>query len=229
MIEYCTDFECIGKKEVSASQVFEVVPKVFLDTRGLFCEVLKDKDYDRKEPLWLSNCRWIRQINRSTSVSKAVRGFHAQSGVFCQAKLVEALTEPIYDIIVDARPNSNTFGKSRVFKLDPVAQNKLFVPRGFLHCVVIPKCSQPAVLQYFCDNVYSHSSEIGINPETALPIVLNAMSDEDKSKYSEFAEMAEDYSSLLFSDKDKAGLDFSAWMAEVKQKFDTDQSFWYMP
>ena len=78
------------------------------------------------------------------------------------------------------------------------------------------------MLQYFCDNVYSHLSEIGINPETALPIVLNAMSDEDKSKYSEFAEMAKDYSSLLFSDKDKAGLDFSAWMAEVKQKFDTD-------
>ena len=84
-------------------------PKVFGDKRGFFTEVLAGEDM-----------RDIRQINRSSSCQFAVRGLHAQGGAHCQSKIVEALTISIYDIIVDARPDSKTFGQFGVYLLDPV-------------------------------------------------------------------------------------------------------------
>lgn len=89
-----------------------MLPNVFPDDRGSFSEVLKSSD--------VPYLGIVRQINRSVSRKGTFRGFHAQKAPFCQAKLVEALTVPIYDIIVDARPDSKTFGKSACYLLDPV-------------------------------------------------------------------------------------------------------------
>lgn len=98
------------------SRVFEIVPDVFGDSRGSFSEVLKCRE---DVPEWMKTMTWIKQINRSVSSKNTIRGCHAQSGLFCQAKLVEALTTQIYDIIIDARPDSNTFGVSKAYLLDP--------------------------------------------------------------------------------------------------------------
>lgn len=92
----------------SSGQPWMVCPKVFSDNRGTFSEVLVG-----------SSLESIKQINRSTSCQWTVRGFHAQRAPMCQAKLVEALTIPIYDIIVDARPDSKTFGTIAAYLLDP--------------------------------------------------------------------------------------------------------------
>ena len=89
------------------SSVLEITPSVFRDTRGWFSEVLKGDIID------------VKQANRSASRGGVVRGLHAQKGSFCQAKLVEALTEVIFDIIIDARPKSETFGVSKCYRLDP--------------------------------------------------------------------------------------------------------------
>ena len=63
---------------------------------------------------------------------------HAQSGKSCQGKLVQAVYGKIFDVITDARPDSDTFGVSDVFELDSERQNQLWVPRGFLHGFVVP-------------------------------------------------------------------------------------------
>jgi len=58
---------------------------------------------------------------------------HAQKGCFCQSKLVECVSGHIHDIIIDARPNSKTFGMTKTYALDSAKANALFVPCGFLH------------------------------------------------------------------------------------------------
>ena len=73
MITYCSAFD------ETKTRVYEIFPKIFNDNRGSFTEVLKDKGqwpYDN-EPIWFSNCLWIRQINRSKSIAGTVRGMHA--------------------------------------------------------------------------------------------------------------------------------------------------------
>lgn len=141
------------------SAVLEVVPDVHIDTRGTFSEVLAAgalQDIDSCDAVWLSSFEWLKQINRSTSAANVLRGCHAQIGAACQGKLVEALTAKVIDVIADARPESATFGKSKAYVLDPKLQNKVWVPRGFLHAFFVPDCGQEcdAVFQYFCDNVY---------------------------------------------------------------------------
>jgi len=122
VIQYSNEFDWFPGQE--KSKVFEIFPNVFKDNRGYFCEVLKDQcawSSNGNFPLWLSNLGWIRQVNRSKSHGKTVRGCHAQKGQYCQGKLVQALTAKIYDIITHARPDSKTFGVSKAFVLDPEA------------------------------------------------------------------------------------------------------------
>lgn len=93
------------------STVFEIFPDVHHDSRGFFLEALKfEDDLHGVFPEWMQSSAWIKQVNRSSSVAGTIRGCHAQKGKFCQAKLVQALTTKIYDIITDARPQSATFG-----------------------------------------------------------------------------------------------------------------------
>ena len=141
-IEYDNFFDCI--EEDNMSKVFQIFPKVLEDGRGSFTEVLKDFGQWPKDniPIWFSNCQWIRQINRSTSIPNVCRGMHAQKGVFCQSKLVECISGSIHDIILDARPDSKTYGRAKVYKLDSTKANKLFAPKGFLHGFYSDSCSQ---------------------------------------------------------------------------------------
>ena len=147
---YCEQFD-----NISTGRPYMIYPNVFNDNRGTFSEVLKN-----------DNLKDIKQINRSTSCKMTFRGFHAQKAPFCQSKLVEALNHPIYDIIIDARPDSRSFGLIDAFLLDPIKQNKLYVPRGFLHSFFVPWHSNDdnATFMYYCDNLYDHGSEICINP-----------------------------------------------------------------
>jgi len=79
----------------------------------------------------------------------------------------------IYDMIIDARPDSETFGACSFFKLDPIKQNKLWIPRGFLHGFIVPKCEGEAIFNYYCDATYCKSSEIGICPHDLVPRAIS--------------------------------------------------------
>lgn len=125
---------------------------------------------------------------------------HAQAGAHCQSKLVEALSLPIYDIITDARPDSKTFGTTAIYCLDPVKQNKLYVPHGFLHGFAVPKNEKSnnyAMFMYYCDKTYYHDSEIHVNPMSLLPNIIKKF--EGVEQYDELAKMLADKDNLVLS------------------------------
>lgn len=205
------------------SMVFELLPDVHGDSRGWFSEVLK------------GDLSWIKQINRSSSSANVVRGCHAQRGGFCQAKLVEAINEVIFDYIIDARPDSKTFGVSKMYRLDPVLQNKLFVPRGFLHAFIVPSSAKTsAVFTYYCDNIYDKESEICINPKTIITRNIGILrswcysNPEMDKMFHELIESSED--DWIYSDKDLQGLDYDEWMTSLQTAHasgDFKTSLWY--
>lgn len=209
--------------------VFQIVPSVFEDERGNFSEVLKEQpvseDTNTIQQL-ASSISWVKQINRSVSKGGTVRGCHAQRGKFCQGKLVEALNAKIYDIITDARPDSKTFGVSNVYILDPVEQNKLWVPRGFLHSFAVPKNVDTAIFQYYCDNVYDKASEVKVNPLTLLPSIIkvleqNVKDDSCKDLFDIFKD------GMTVSEADSKAQSYVDWMQSVKKEYDSTMSLWY--
>lgn len=194
-----------------------VYPKIFGDNRGFFTEVLA------------GDCmKCIKQINRSSSCQMAIRGLHAQAGAHCQSKIVEALTIPIYDIIVDARPDSKTFGQFGIYLLDPVKQNKLFVPHGFFHGFAVPKheSNQNAVFMYYCDETYCKESETHVNPMTVLPQIADSLKD-SSTKYKDFVEMFNDKDNIVLSDKDLSSEDYHKKMERILIDYFKDHRLWY--
>ena len=218
-------FDNINDNKFEANSVLQIFPNIFNDSRGYFTEVLKDhiNDKDTSEiPLWLTSLSWIKQINRSSSTSYTIRGCHAQKAPYCQGKLVEAINAKIYDIITDARPDSKTFGVSNIYILDPNIQNKLWVPRGFLHSFAVPNIGEDkAIFQYFCDNVYDKESEICINPLSLLPKIV----DEADIDVPLFDILYQE--ELSISEKDKKGLDYETWMNEIKTEYEKTGKVWY--
>lgn len=222
------------------STVFEIFPDVHQDSRGFFLEAMKfDDDMpNAKLPKWMQSSSWIKQVNRSSSVAGTVRGCHAQKGKFCQAKLVQALTSKIYDIITDARPQSATFGVTQAFVLDPAKQNMLFVPKGFLHAFAVPYFTQDALFEYWCDNVYNKQSEVGVNPMSYLPdavedlkkFALDANDNCDASMLNSFDalfHLFDDRSKMKLSDKDLAAQDYGDFMSKVLDEYQQDKKVWY--
>lgn len=229
-IEFSDVFDHFQNDE--RSWVFQMFPDCHKDNRGYFMEVFKEtNDEAVKIPAWTRNSNWIRQINRSSSSGGVIRGCHAQRGMFCQGKLVEAVNERIYDIITDTRPDSGTFGSSSVFLLDPEKHNRLWVPRGFLHAFIVPfSVEKQAIFEYYCDNVYNHYSEVGVNPTTILPKVVESfrtlMSDSQEDLWDMY-EIFDKKDSCVYSEKDMNGLDYEKFISDVQKEYGVNGSLWY--
>lgn len=198
----------------------EYEAKVFGDNRGSFSEVLVGDEL-----------KDIKQINRSTSMQRVVRGCHAQYGKWCQAKLVEAVNRPIYDIITDARPDSKTFGVTAAYLLNPLKQNKLYVPRGFLHAFAVPDYVgyDKALFMYYCDNVYHKDAEICISPMSLLPNIVEQLKGDPKYEalVSMFENSSKSSQALVLSEKDLAGSNYSTWMQNVLDEYKQTGKCWY--
>ena len=197
---------------------YMIYPKIFGDNRGYFTEVLVGNDMNG-----------LKQINRSSSCQMTIRGLHAQAGVHCQSKIVEALTIPIYDIIVDARPDSKTFGAPGIYLLDPIKQNKLFAPHGFLHGFAVPKheTNANAEFMYYCDETYCKESEIHVNPMSILPIFAKLL--KNSPKYDMFVHMFdEEYKdALVLSEKDLNSEDYTRQMECFLAEYSKNGKLWY--
>ena len=145
----------IIKTEIPGLVVIE--PSVFEDDRGYFFETFhRDKYIDAgiKKPFI--------QDNESKSVRGVVRGLHYQLGEFAQAKLVRVVQGKVYDVVVDLREGSPTFGEWFGIELSDTNKKPLFVPRGFAHGFSV--LSETAIFTYKCDNLYNKDSERSINP-----------------------------------------------------------------
>ena len=104
-----------------------IVPTVHGDARGFFCEVYRR---DRFEALGI-DADFV-QDNQSRSSRGVLRGLHLQIGAGV-AKLVRCARGEIFDVIVDVRPQSPTYGRWQGFTLDDRTHHLLFVPVGFAH------------------------------------------------------------------------------------------------
>lgn len=140
-------------QKTTLKDAYLIKPKVFQDERGFFTET-----YSKKKLEELGIFADFVQDNRSMSVKKGVlRGLHYQLLPETQAKLVGVTKGSVYDVIVDLRKDSPTFGKWEGFELTAENFLMLFVPRGFAHgfCTL----EDNTEFQYKCDNYYAPASE----------------------------------------------------------------------
>lgn len=207
------------------SKVYEIYPDYYKDDRGYFMEVIK-YDNNNFSPKILQKSNNIKQINRSSSSNSVFRGFHAQMGSKCQGKLVEAITEKVYDIIIDARPNSKSFGVSTIVLLDSEIHNKLWVPRGFLHGFIVPyTIKSNAIFEYMCDNIYDKTAEITIQPSSILEKVLNNFKNINNNCDELICTVSNN--NLTFSKKDLMGENYESFMNKVLDDYIQKQKLWF--
>lgn len=107
--------------------LYEIQPKIFGDARGYFLETYSEKDFFAAG----LKMRFV-QDNQSKSSKGVLRGLHFQT-LHPQGKLVRALQGKVYDVAVDLRKDSATFGKYYGVILDAEKQNMFYIPEGFAH------------------------------------------------------------------------------------------------
>jgi dTDP-4-dehydrorhamnose 3,5-epimerase len=144
----------IIKTEIEGLLLIE--PDVYEDPRGYFFECYHAEKY---REAGIVNV--FVQDNESKSGYGVIRGLHYQLEPFSQAKLVRVIRGRVYDVAVDLRQGSPTFGKWLGFELTGKNKKQLFVPRGFAHGFAV--LSKKVVLAYKCDRVYSNEYERGIS------------------------------------------------------------------
>lgn len=143
-------------KETPLKDCYIVEPTIFEDERGYFYEKFNEQKF---EELTGRNGHFV-QDNISKSTYGVLRGLHLQKGEHAQAKLVSCLEGSVWDVAVDLREDSPSFGKW--FGIELTEENKLqfYVPRGFAHGFSV--LSETAIFAYKCDNFYNKASESGI-------------------------------------------------------------------
>ncbi len=143
-------------KSTPLKNCYIIESTVFEDDRGYFYEKFNEQKF---EQLTGMNGHFV-QDNVSKSSYGVLRGLHLQKGDMAQAKLVSCLEGRVWDVAVDLREDSPTFG--RWFGVELSAENRLqfYIPRGFAHGFSV--LSPTAVFAYKCDNFYNKESEGGI-------------------------------------------------------------------
>jgi dTDP-4-dehydrorhamnose 3,5-epimerase len=133
-----------------------LTPRIFSDVRGTFFESFNKKQFYSATGLEVE----FVQDNQSTSQKGVLRGLHFQKGELAQAKLVRVIKGSVLDIVVDIRPNSQTFGKHFSMILSEQNNKQLFIPKGFAHGFLV--LEDDTIFAYKCDNYYNKASESGI-------------------------------------------------------------------
>lgn len=141
------------KQEIE--DVILIKPKVFGDKRGFFMETYKKSEFSENGINVEFN-----QDNHSKSSAKVLRGLHYQAKPYGQAKLVRCVQGRIYDVAVDIRPKSKTFGKYVKVELSEDNKNMLFIPEGFAHGFVV--LSDEAELCYKASGEYNPDADRGL-------------------------------------------------------------------
>lgn len=146
--------KCVSKDGVEFSGLYEIQPKVFGDSRGYFFECYSERDFFEAG----LKMRFV-QDNQSSSSRGVLRGLHFQKHN-PQGKLVRAVEGKVYDVAVDLRKGSKTFGKYYGVILDSEKQNQFYIPEGFAHGFYV--ISEKAVFAYKCTNFYHPEDEGGL-------------------------------------------------------------------
>ena len=134
--------------------LYVIKPTAFEDSRGFFMETYQKKDF---EELGIT-CEFV-QDNHSKSTKGVLRGLHFQKE-YPQSKLVRAIRGEVYDVAVDLRKDSPTYGKYYGVLLSEENKLQFFIPRGFAHGFLVT--SDDAEFVYKVDDFYHPNDEGGI-------------------------------------------------------------------
>jgi dTDP-4-dehydrorhamnose 3,5-epimerase len=160
--------------------LYEIQPRVFGDKRGYFFEVYSERDFNAAG----LTMKFV-QDNQSSSTKGVLRGLHFQKQ-HPQGKLVRAVSGRVYDVAVDLRKGSATFGTYYGTVLDGEQQNEFYIPEGFAHGFYV--LSDTAVFAYKCTDFYDPKGEggllwndpaIGIDWKAIAPEITPLLSDKD--------------------------------------------------
>ncbi len=167
----------------------EIEPAVFGDARGYFMETYNYNDFAAEG----IDCQFV-QDNQSSSAKGVLRGLHFQIN-YPQDKLVRVVRGEVYDVAVDLRPGSPTFGKWHGVLLSAENKKQFFVPKDFAHGFIV--LSDEAEFCYKVTDFYHPNDEGGLawdDPELGVAWPMpEGMTKED----------------LLLSDKDKKNASFA--------------------
>jgi dTDP-4-dehydrorhamnose 3,5-epimerase len=157
--------------------VILVKPRVFRDERGFFLETYRHNDFAEA-----GIAESFLQDNHSLSRRDVLRGLHYQTGPFAQGKLVRCVVGRIFDVAVDIRRGSPSYGKWVSFKLSDRNQYVLYVPPGFAHGFAV--LSESAQVSYKCTCEYSPDHDRGIiwnDPDIGIdwPVISPVLSPKD--------------------------------------------------
>lgn len=167
--------------ETPLKDCYVIEPIIFEDDRGYFYEKYNEKRFENLTGL---NGHFV-QDNISKSSYGVLRGLHLQKGEYAQAKLVSCLEGEVWDVVVDLRVDSPTFGQWYGVELTAENKRQFYIPRGFAHGFSV--LSDIAIFTYKCDNFYNKESEGGIlwndtdlNIDWKLPTEVIQLSEKDK-------------------------------------------------
>ncbi len=156
-----------------------IEPTVFADSRGFFYEPYNKKTFEQ-----IGIVEDFVQDNQSFSQKDVIRGLHFQNPPSAQSKLVRVIQGSLWDVAVDIRKTSPTYGK--YFGLELSAENKVmfYIPKGFAHGFLT--LADDTMLLYKCSDFYNKASEeslIWSDPEIAIPwnVTNPVLSDKDKN------------------------------------------------
>lgn len=140
--------------ETEIKDVYIIEPKLYGDNRGYFMETYKEESFKEAGLNYI-----FVQDNESRSKKGVLRGLHFQK-TYPQAKLVRVLEGEVYDVAVDLRKDSPTYGKYVGVLLSAENKRQFMIPRGFAHGFLV--LSDTATFCYKCDELYHPEDEGGI-------------------------------------------------------------------
>ena len=181
-------------EECKLPGVYEITLEPNVDHRGFFMRTYDQKIFSE----YGIERNWV-QENHSYSVHKGViRGMHFQFAPFTETKLIRAVKGAIYDVFIDLRKESETFGQWNAIELSETNNKMIFIPRGFAHGFCTLTANSEIV--YKVDNFYTPKSEGGIiwNDKTlniSWPVETPITSDKD-SLLKPFATFMEQYGGI---------------------------------
>lgn len=173
-------------QKTSIEGVYVITPKVYGDKRGYFFE-----SYNKKDFLNVGiNIDFV-QDNESKSHRGVLRGLHFQKK-YPQSKLVRVVKGEVFDVAVDLRKDSKTFGKYESVILSEENQKQFLIPKGFAHGFLV--LSDEAKFVYKCDDFYHPEDEGGIiynDPDINInwPFLDNIELSEKDKKHPSFKEI----------------------------------------
>jgi dTDP-4-dehydrorhamnose 3,5-epimerase len=159
--------------------VLLIKPKIFRDPRGFFVETYHEERY-RSHGMGVH----FVQDNFSQSVLGTLRGLHAQLKR-PQAKLVRCVQGSVWDVAVDVRVGSPSFGRWAAVTLDAENGHQIFIPEGFVHGFVV--LTEVVQIEYKCSDVYVPDDQLTVrwdDPQLGIPWptkVTPILSDKDRA------------------------------------------------